>query len=65
LTPFVQYQARDFAGSALPDQDSFQAGLAWWMAGHQRNLKFSVGRQHTGGQPDRTQLLLQFQLFYF
>jgi hypothetical protein len=65
LTPFVQYQARDFAGTGLPDQDSFQAGAAWWLAGHQRNLKFGVGRLHTDGQPDRTQWLVQFQLFYF
>ena len=65
LTPFVQYQARNFAGTAQPDQDNFQAGVAWWLAGHQRNLKFSVGRQHTDGQPSRTQALLQFQLFAF
>ena len=65
LTPFVQYQARDFAGTALPDQDTFQAGVAWWLAGHQRSVKFSVGRLHTDGQPDRTQMLVQFQLFYF
>jgi hypothetical protein len=65
LTPFVQYQARHFAGTALPDQDSFQAGAAWWLAGHQRSLKLSAGRQHTDGQPDRTQMLVQFQLFYF
>ena len=65
LTPFVQYQARDFAGAAMPDQDTFQAGVAWWLAGHQRNLKLSAGRLHTDGLPDRTQMLVQFQLFYF
>jgi hypothetical protein len=61
----VQYQARDFASASLPDQDSLQAGVAWWLAGHQRSLKLSVGRQHTDGQSDRTQVLVQFQLFYF
>jgi hypothetical protein len=65
LTPFVQFQARNFAGTTMPDQDSFQAGAAWWLAGHQRSLKFSVGRLHTEGQPARTQALMQFQLFYF
>jgi hypothetical protein len=65
LTPFVQYQARDFASASLADQDSLQAGVAWWLAGHQRSLKFSAGRQHADGQPDRTQMLVQFQLFYF
>ena len=49
----------------MPGQDTFQAGLAWWLAGHQRNLKFSVGRLHTDGQTDRTQALVQLQLFYF
>lgn len=65
LTPFVQYQARTFASAAMPGQDSFQAGAAWWLAGHQRNLKFSAGRLHTDGLPDRTQVLVQMQLFYF
>ena len=65
LTPFVQYQARNFASAATPDQNTLQAGVAWWMAGHQRNLKFSAGRLHTDGLPDRTQVLVQFQLFYF
>lgn len=65
LTPFVQYQARNFASASLPDQDSLQAGVAWWLAGHQRSLKLSAGRQHTDGQPDRMQMLLQFQLFAF
>jgi hypothetical protein len=65
LSPFVQYQARNFTSTGLPDQDALQAGVAWWLAGHQRNLKFSAGRLHTDGQPDRTQVLVQFQLFYF
>jgi hypothetical protein len=65
LTPFVQYQVRNFAGTTIPDQDSFQAGAAWWLAGHQRNVKFSVGRLHADGQLDRTQVLVQLQIFYF
>ncbi len=65
LTPFAQYQAREFANAAAPDQRSLQAGVAWWLAGHQRNIKFSAGRLHTEGQPDRTQVLMQLQVFYF
>ena len=49
----------------MADQHYWQAGLAYWMAGHQRNLKFSGGRQHTNGAPDRTQVLLQLQIFYY
>ena len=65
FSPFVQYATRNFDTSTTADQNQLQAGLAWWMAGHNRNLKFSVGRQHTEGQPDRTQALLQFQIFYY
>ncbi len=65
LTPFVQYHAREFAEPASPDQSVLQIGAAWWLAGHNRNLKFSVGRLHTDGQPARTQFLVQLQIFYF
>lgn len=65
LTPFVQFHAREFASSANPDQSVLQMGAAWWLAGHNRNVKISVGRLRTEGQPDRTQFLLQWQIFYF
>jgi hypothetical protein len=40
------------------------------MSGHQRNLKFSAGRAHTNAvgtlaSTDRTQVLLQLQIFYY
>ncbi len=38
----MQYQARNFAGPGLSDQDSIQAGMVWWLAGHQRNLQFQL-----------------------
>jgi hypothetical protein len=65
FTPFIQYASRDFAASATADQNHLQVGVAYWMARHNRNVKFSVGRQHTDGQEDRTQALLQLQLFYY
>lgn len=65
LTPFLQYQARRFADAATPDQDQLQAGAAYWLAGHQRSIKVSVGRQHTEGQRDRLMMLVQLQIFYF
>ena len=65
LTPFVQYQARDFSQDSTPDQDHLQVGAAYWMSGHQRNVKISVGRLHVAGQPSRTQVLAQLQIFYF
>lgn len=65
LTPFVQYQARRFDNPAAADQDQLQVGAAYWMAGHQRSLKVSVGRQHTEGQRDRLMMLVQLQIFYY
>ena len=64
FTPFVQYSRRSFDAS-VPDQSAWQAGLAWWVKGHNRNLKASAGRLHTDGQPDRTQVLVQLQIFYY
>ena len=49
FSPFVQYAARNFDTPTTADQNQLQAGVAWWLAGHNRNLKFSVGRQHTDG----------------
>ena len=64
-SPFVQYTARNYDNPATADTNSLQVGMAWWMAGHNRNLKFSLGRQHTAGLPDRTQGLVQLQIFYY
>ena len=52
------------SGHARPEQRGRRAS-AYWMAGHQRNIKVTAGQQHTDGQPDRTQVLVQLQLFYF
>jgi hypothetical protein len=70
-SPFVQYAKRDFLDApTVADTSYWQAGFAWWMAGHQRNLKLSAGRFHTDAvgtlaSTDRTQVLLQLQIFYF
>ena len=65
FTPFVQYTARDYDVNTLADQDTFQAGVAWWLKGHNRNLKASIGRQHTKGGPNRLHCLVQFQVFAY
>lgn len=65
FSPFVQHQSRRFAASTSADQRQTMVGAAWWMAGHQRNLKLAVGRQHVEGQPDRAVAVLQLQIFYF
>jgi hypothetical protein len=65
VSPFVQFASKNISLATAADQRYWQAGLAYWMAGHQRNLKVSAGRQHTTGLPDRTQFLAQLQIFYF
>ena len=65
VSPVVQYSKKTFASPLTPGQYIWQAGVAYWMKGHQRNIKVTAGRQHTDGLPDRTQVLAQLQLFYF
>jgi hypothetical protein len=70
-SPFVQYAKRNPVDlPTVADTSYWQAGFAWWMAGHQRNLKFSGGRTHTGAVGtkaaiDRTQFLVQLQIFFY
>jgi hypothetical protein len=65
VTPLVQYARKRFANPLTPEQYTWQAGVAYWLAGHQRNVKVTAGRQHVDGQPDRTQVLAQLQIYYF
>jgi hypothetical protein len=65
VSPFVQYAEKNMDAPSLADQRSWQAGVAFWMAGHQRSLKISAGRQKTAGGPERLQVLAQLQILYF
>jgi hypothetical protein len=65
VSSLVQYSRKTFDNPLTPDQHIWQAGVAYWLAGHQRNIKVTAGRQHVDGQPDRTQVLAQLQIFYF
>ncbi len=65
FSPLVQYAWRSFANPVNPNTNSLQAGVAWWMKGHNRNLKVTGGRLHTDGKPDQTQVLAQLQIFFY
>jgi hypothetical protein len=65
LTPFVQYQGRRYASAASADQDQTLFGAAYWLSGHQRNIKLAAGWQHVEGQSNRAMAVLQLQIFYF
>lgn len=65
LSAFGQYAKHMYDNPATPEQYVVGGGLAYWMAGHNRSLKASVGRVHTDNAPDRTQFLVQLQIFYY
>ncbi len=65
LLPFIQYSERDFKSSSLADQDKFIIGLGWMFSGHNGNLKFSWGQNHTDGAKDRDEVMLQLQFAKF
>jgi hypothetical protein len=65
ITPVVQYARRTFNDPSTPAQSAWQAGAAYWMSGHERNIKVTAGQLRTDGQPSRMQVLVQLQLFYF
>jgi len=65
VSPLVQYASRSFANPATPGQKYWQAGLAYWMSGHQRNLKVTAGQTFASGQPKRMQVLAQLQVLAY
>lgn len=65
VSPFVQYQARRVVAAGIADQSQTLFGAAFWLAGHQRNIKLAAGWQHVEGLPNRVMAVLQLQVFYF
>jgi len=67
LGPFVQFATRSFAApdTTHRDEERAQAGLAWWLSGHKSNLKAGWTRITRDGAPDRDQLQLQLQVFWY
>jgi len=65
LLPFIQYSERDFDSAVLPDDDKLQVGLGYMFLGHKGNLKLSWAQLGRDGAPDRDEIWLNFQVFYF
>jgi len=75
LLPFVQWSGVRYDDvpatntSLATRQDKIEAGLAWFPHGHKFNVKLAYAQLGTdrndGEVPDRYQVVLQAQLFYF
>jgi hypothetical protein len=65
LSPFVQYQDRNFDDDATADQSTYQVGLAWWWKGHNRNLKVGWGQSESDGGDSYDSLQVQLQVLQF
>jgi hypothetical protein len=65
MSVFGQYSRHTYDNTATAKQYVVNGGFAYWLGGHNRSLKVSVGRQHTDNAPDRTQLLAQLQIFAY
>jgi hypothetical protein len=65
LGPFVQYSARDFDNSGSIDDSKIQGGLAYWIQKHRINIKVGYGKLLKDSSPDRDQVIVQTQFFYY
>lgn len=65
FTPVIQYAQKNVADTRAGDEKRYSAGLNYWLAGHNANVKFAVGRVAPGVGDDRNEYTLQLQLFYF
>lgn len=66
LMPFVAYASKDFDNDVdNVDESILQAGLGWYMAGHNRVLKVSYAKVDPDVGESRDQILVQLQLFQF
>ena len=65
LMPYVQLARQDFDAAARPDEKRAQAGLAFWFAGHNSNLKLAWTKIDREGARKRNQYQVQYQIFQF
>jgi hypothetical protein len=65
LGPFIQYSSREFDKAGSPDDSKIQAGLSWWIQNHRINVKAGYGKLLKDNSPDRNQIVVQTQFFYY
>jgi len=65
LGPFIQYASEDFKDPLRIDETRATGGLAYYIAGHNNNLKLSYTRIEPKHGDSRKQINLQWQVFQF
>jgi hypothetical protein len=65
LTPVLQLANRDIADLTRGDEKRWSAGVNYWWAGHNANVKAAYSRIEPSGLARQNELTLQLQFFYF
>lgn len=65
LGPFIQFASRDDSNPGSFDDKKVQGGIAYWVLKHKLNIKAGFGRLLKDSSPDRTQIVVQTQFFYY
>ncbi len=65
LEPFVQLANADYKDPGIADESRYRVGLAWWASGHKYNVKLAGGQIKKDGADNRTEIVLQMQLFAY
>lgn len=62
---FIQWTNRDVATEGIADESKVTGGVAYYAEGHRFNIKMGIGQLTKTQVKDRTQFLLQGQVFMF
>jgi phosphate-selective porin O/P len=65
LTPVFQFTSRDAVSASAGDETRWSAGLNYWWAGHNANIKSAYSRISPTGTTTQNEFTVQLQLFYF
>jgi Phosphate-selective porin O and P len=65
LGPFVQWTTRRIVAPGIADETRLTGGLSYWAEGHRFNIKAGVARLTKTNAKDRTQFVVQGQMFMF
>ena len=65
LTPVLQFTRRGIVDATSGDETRWSAGLNYWWAGHNANIKGAYGRIEPRGLKDQNEFTIQFQFFYY